>query len=78
MCIAAIRNMTGAMKARDALSRVGIFSQIVSIDTSLTKRGCAYGISFPCEREVEVKRILKAKNIDFGEIMGSSGTRRDR
>lgn len=75
MCIAAIKNMTGAMRARDTLRRVGIDSEVVSVDASLTKRGCAYGISFPCEREAEVKRILRNKKIDFGEIMGSFGNR---
>ena len=71
MCIAAIKNMTGAIKARDALVKAGISANIVSIDASLTKRGCAYGVSFPCEAEFDAKRIMRKKNIDYGEIMGS-------
>lgn len=70
MCIAAIKNMTGAMRARDALRRAGIEAEIVSIDASLTKRGCAYGVSFPCRMRREAEHTLRMKNIDFGEILG--------
>ena len=78
MCKAAIKNMTGAMKARDAMRRAGVTAEVVSIDSSLTKRGCSYGVSFPCEKESEARRILNAKNIDYGEILGSSGRREKR
>jgi len=70
MCIATVRNMTGAMKIRDALVRGGISAEIVSVDASLTRRGCAYGVSFPCEKEAQVKRILNSKRAEYGEILG--------
>ncbi len=70
MCIASVKNMTGAMRIRDALVRGGVQAEIVSIDASLTRRGCAYGVSFPCEREGQVRRILGSKKIEYGEIIG--------
>ena len=70
MCIATVRNMTGAMKIRDALVRSGIKAEIVSGDASLTRRGCAYGVSFPCEKEAQVKRILASKRMEYGVLIG--------
>lgn len=70
MCIATVRNMTGAMKIRDALVRSGIKAEIVSVDVSLTRRGCAYGVSFPCEKEAQVKRILASKRMEYGVLIG--------
>ncbi len=70
MCIIAIKSMTVAMRARDILRRKNISSEIVSVDASLTSRGCAYGISFPCEREAEIKRMLRQGKIDYGEVLG--------
>ena len=70
MCIATVRNMTGVIKIRDALIRSGISAEIVSVDASLTRRGCAYGVSFSCDMETQVKRVLNAKRIEYGVIMG--------
>ncbi len=70
MCIASAKNITMAMRIRDALVRGGISAEIVSVDPSLTRRGCAYGVSFPCEYEWQVKRILGARKIEYGDIIG--------
>ncbi len=70
MCIATVRNMTGAIRIRDVLIKNGIDAEIVSVDASLTRRGCAYGVSFSCIAENQVKRILNTKRLDYGEIMG--------
>ena len=70
MCVASAKNITQAMRIRDALARGGIEADIVSVDPSVTRRGCAYGVSFPCEYEWKVKRILGAKKIEYGDIIG--------
>ena len=70
MCIATARNITGAIKIRDALMRSGIRAEIVSVDATLTRHGCAYGVSFDCENEAQIKRILKTRNVYYGEIIG--------
>lgn len=72
MCIATVRNLTGAIKIRDALIRNGINAEIVSVDASLTRRGCAYGVSFSCAVQSQVKHILSSKRIEYGEIMGGT------
>ena len=70
MCIAAMRNMTAAMKGRNALENAGIPCAIVGLEPTLTKRGCAYGLSFSCAHLGRVKTILSQKRISFGEILG--------
>ena len=70
MCIAAMKNMTAAIKGRSALEAAGIRCVIVSLEPTLTKRGCAYGISFLCEHLDRVKSILSSRRISYGEILG--------
>ena len=60
--------MTVAYKAREVLLREGIYSEIVSIDASKTRRGCAYGLRLSRGNEREVKIILKRAGVDFGDI----------
>ncbi|MCI8611878.1 MAG: DUF3343 domain-containing protein [Clostridiales bacterium] len=70
MCIAAMKNMTAAIKGRSALESVGIRCAIVSLEPTLTKRGCAYGLSFSCAYLDKVKSVLSSKRISYGEILG--------
>ncbi len=70
ICISAKKSMTHAIKARRLLSAAGISSEIVNLDASVTRRGCAYGVSFPCERAEAVQRILARHELDYGEIIG--------
>ena len=71
MCIASMKTMTAAIKGQRALSGAGIRAQIVSLDRTLTKNGCAYGLSYPCEKSREVERILNINKIAYGELMGN-------
>ncbi len=70
MCISAKRSMTHAVKARRVLSSAGIPCEIVSLESSVTKRGCAYGVSFPCGMTDAVQKILQKYGLDYGEIIG--------
>ena len=70
MCIVAMKNMTAAMKGKDALTRSGISCSVVNLEPSLTSGGCAYGISLPCPYINEAIKIIKRKNIPYGEILG--------
>lgn len=63
--------MTHAVKAKRVLSVAGIPCDIVSIDSSVTKRGCAYGVSYPCEMTERVQDILRRYGLDYGEIIGN-------
>ncbi len=70
ICISAKKSMTHAVKARRVLTAAGIPCDIVNIDSSVTRRGCAYGVSFPCELTDKVQSILHRYDLDYGEIIG--------
>lgn len=70
MCIASMKTMTAALRGQRLLLGAGIESQIVSLDRTLTKNGCAYGLSYPCTRDREVERILNAHKVAYGQLMG--------
>ena len=71
MCILTMKNMTQAMKARAALESRGIRGEIVSLDPSLTRNGCAYGIRLPCAQTEDAMRQLEAKKIPWGTVIGA-------
>jgi hypothetical protein len=73
MCIATMKTMTRAVKARSVLEGRGIRAEIVSLDPSLTRYGCSYGIRFPCEEETRALRFLEEKNIPWGTVLGTAG-----
>ena len=62
--------MTYAEKAKRIARSAGFHGTIVNIDPSVTKRGCGYGISLPCEDAAELVPLLRRRNIPYGEIMG--------
>lgn len=70
ICISAKKSMTHAIKARRVLSAAGIKCDIVNLDSNVTKRGCAYGVSFPCSMTDKVQSILRRYELDYGEIIG--------
>jgi len=70
LCISAKRSMTHAQSARRLLSAAGIDAQVVSLDGGITKKGCAYGVSFPCSQMEKARRIMASYGLDYGEIIG--------
>ncbi len=73
LCIAAINSMTYAVKAQKVLRAKNIAADIIKIDPTLTKRGCAWGVQFECFRTDDVLRFLDSRNIPYGEILGAWG-----
>ena len=71
MCIVSMRTMTQALRAQRVLSERGIRSEIVSLDATLTKNGCAYGLQLMCRDVRAVERILKESGIKYGEVLGA-------
>ena len=63
ICIATISSLNLSIKAQKALANEKIYSKIVSLDPSLTKKGCAYGIEFSCSEERTVRTILRREGI---------------
>lgn len=68
--IAIIGSMTQAMHAERVLADAMIRAEVVKADSSSTRRGCAYGISYPAEREREVRAILSRSGIRFRPAVG--------
>ena len=75
ICTAAIGSLTSAIKAQRALAQAGIAGDIVKLDASMTRRGCAYGVEFPCEEGRSVRTIMNAEKITVSNyINGNGGT----
>jgi len=70
-CIIAMKSMTFAEKGKRAASSAGIFSEIVSIDPSVTKRGCAYGLTIPCSEVNRLVSVFEKRHVQYGEILGN-------
>lgn len=69
MCIAALRSMTYAMKAKNALDEIFVDSEIVKLEPYLTKKGCAYGVKFNCINLETVQNAFRNKSIRYTEIV---------
>ena len=69
MCIIALKSMTYAFKAKKALDDSLIESEIIKLEPQMTKKGCAYGISFNCINLENVQCALKKFSIRYSEIV---------
>ena len=63
ICIASIPSLNISIKAQKVLAQSGIYAKIVSLDPSLTRRGCAYGLEFTCSDEPQVRAVLRRAGI---------------
>lgn len=63
ICLSPAGSITQAMHAKEVLLRGGVAVTVVRNDPSATKSGCAYAISYPCERERTVRNLLRAAGI---------------
>ena len=62
VCVAAIGSMTLCMKAQRVLSAAGINAHVISLSPEETKRGCAFGISFPTNvQPIAAAQLRRAK-----------------
>ena len=69
-CIIAMRSITLANKAERALRAAGIKTELVSVEPSLTKRGCSYGLNVSCDLVDESEKLLDRRGIGHGEVIG--------
>ncbi len=72
-CTAAMVSLTYAMKAQRILSGAGLHSDIVKLDSSRTRRGCAYGLQFDCSYNDRVRRVLKDGGVTVREYLTGGG-----
>lgn len=69
-CIIAMRSQTYAAKGGRLLQKNGIPYTIVSIDPSLTRHGCAYGLQIPHARCADAQAVLDRHKLSYGDILG--------
>ncbi len=77
MCILTMKSVTFALRAKSTLAARGVAAEVVNLDPKLTKKGCAYGIRFSCADAESVQRILTAKDVPFGVLMGNREERKE-
>lgn len=71
MCIASLKSMTYAIKAQKILSNYYISSEIIKLDTTLSKKGCSYGVKFDCINLYSAEKALNNNNIKYSQIITS-------
>lgn len=63
LCLLPIGAITQAMRAKEVLARGGIPATVVRNDPAATGFGCAYAVSYPCEQDRAVRRLLRGAGI---------------
>ena len=53
-----------------ALEASGIAADVVGLDSTLTQKGCAYGISLDCKSASRAEGILRSRQIPYGTVVG--------
>lgn len=71
-CIIAMRSQTYASRGKRTLAGCGISAEIVSIDPSLTKHGCAYGLEIYGDCAA-AQTCLSSHRVPYGDILGGYG-----
>lgn len=69
MCVASVKSMTHAMKAKKALKDIYIEASIVKLDANMTKKGCAYGVEFDCVNLYAAENALLKNRIQYNQII---------
>jgi hypothetical protein len=62
----ALKTVTIGLKAKKALLKNGIKSEIVKIDSHNSQNGCQYGIRFNERNYFDVVAILREQGIEYG------------
>ena len=69
MCVVSVRSMTYAIKAKKALEAYDIECEIIKLEASMTKKGCAYGVKFQCINLYNAMDALNKKSVKYSEII---------
>lgn len=73
MCVFTMKTMTLCEKTKRLLASFGIYGRVTSVDPSVTRLGCSFGVSVKCSQREEVKRILREAGIPYGDVIGVGG-----
>ena len=66
-CFAAIGSVTQAQKAQRALSASAIQSTVIKTEVSSLRRGCIYGVAFPCIQRNNAEAVLSSAAVAVKE-----------
>lgn len=69
-CTASLGSQTRAIKAQHILTRASIPCTVVATTSKDGKRGCGYGVEFPCSMLSQVKTILEQNKVAVREYSG--------
>ncbi len=69
MCVIALKSMTYAIKAKKALNDHYIDAEIVKLEPSMTKKGCAYGVRFDRVNLTQAQEALKKWSVRYTELI---------
>ena len=72
-CRLLLESPTRAMQAKDALSRVAVWAEVVKEEGTRGNRGCAYGISFDCAVADQVRALLRNEGIAVSQYLQREG-----
>lgn len=73
-CTAVVGSLTIAMKAQKALSAAAIPATVVKLDSSVTKRGCAYGLEYSCNQDGNVHAVMNSSGIKVARYVNGGGS----
>ena len=62
-CFTIIGSVTQAMQAQRILNAASVRTELVKADSSITGRGCAYALLYPCVMENTVLQALQNSSI---------------
>lgn len=69
-CIIAMKTRTAAEYAKRTAASAKINTSVVSVDPSVTRHGCAFGLRLSCDNIDKLTNILDKRNISYGDIIG--------
>ena len=72
-CTASVGSLTHAMKGQKLLGTLGIASRIVKLDAKKTRKGCSYGIEFPCSEMRRARSALSAAHLPISDYFSGGG-----
>ena len=69
-CVFTLSSPTYAMKAKKALEREGIISEVIKLSPDRVKKGCRNGVELSCANVRRAEAILSENRIRFSDIYG--------
>lgn len=68
-CILPFISMTAAQRGSGVLTKANIPHKIVEIESTMTRRGCAFGIEIAPLYSDTAERALKRARIRYGDVI---------